>query len=255
MIPFITTEINSPWSNSDIAKYESEGSQRDSTIYNSHYNSRILLTEKNIFLCSLKLKNGKYKNFYIVAVKRNLFYFLSYIPEALCLEELKVDELIKRLYAKLSLHKAFADSFVNTVKINDNVQISDGCIIMVKVNAYVGEFLFPKYKEITNSEIRKKFSVLSNLYDRFHQERKAMVKCIETYNSKIDEQQKKIKKKLTTVAIRRTVLTIAPMILGMPPLSGLDSLFDICDLSDLADLSDIASSAMNVIDISDNLMI
>ena len=82
-----------------------------------------------------------------------------------------------------------------------------------------------------------------------------MVKCIETYNSKIDEQQKKIKKKLTTVAIRRTVLTIAPMILGMPPLSGLDSLFDICDLSDLADLSDIASSAMNVIDISDNLMI
>ena len=255
MIPFISRGINDPWSDTDIKRYEAEGSQRDSVIYNGYYNSRTLLTEKNIFLCSMGLNDNLYKNFYLVAVTRSLFYYIAYIPEALCMRELKNEDLVKKLFSKLTLHKAFAESFDTVCEINDSVQISDGCAILVKVNANVGDFLFPGHGEINNSEIRQKFATLSKLYECFRKERKAMVKVFETYDSKIQEKQDAIKKKLTRIAIRKTALTFAPMLLGMPPLPlGLDSLFGLSDMSDLADLGDITSSAFSMIDISDNLM-
>ena len=171
------------------------------------------------------------------------------------MRELKNEELVKKLFSKLTLHKAFAESFDTVCEINDSVQVSDGCAILVKVNANVGEFLFPRHGEINNPEIRKKFATLSKLYERFREERKAMVKVFETYDSKIKEKQDAIKKKLTKIAIRRMALTFAPMLLGMPPLPlELDSLFGLSDMSDLADLGDITSSAFSMIDISDNLM-
>lgn len=147
MLPFVSRGINAPWSKSDIKKYEAEGSQRDSVIYNGYYNSRILLTEKNIFLCSLDLSNNLYKNFYLVAVTRSIFYYIAFVPEALSLGELKNKELIKKLFLKLTLHKAFADSFDASITIKDSIQLRDGCAIVVKVNANIGEFLFPKHGE------------------------------------------------------------------------------------------------------------
>jgi hypothetical protein len=252
MVPFISRGINDPWSDTDIKRYEAEGSQRDSVIYNSYYNSRTLLTEKNIFLCSMGLNDNLYKNFYLVAVTRSLFYYIAYIPEMLCMRELKNEELVKKLFSKLILHKTFAESFDTNVEINDSIYVSDGCAIIVKVNANIEEFLFPRYGEINNQEIRKKFVTLSKLYERFQEERKVMVRVFETYHSKMQEKQDAIKKKFTRITIRKTALIFAPMLLGMPSLPlELDSLFGLGDMSDWANLEDITSSAFSMIDISD----
>ena len=53
MISYLTSVINDPWDYADIQKYELEGSQRDSIIYNAVYDSIITLTEENIYLCSV----------------------------------------------------------------------------------------------------------------------------------------------------------------------------------------------------------
>ena len=54
MIGFITSTIDKPWTNEDVLNFEKTGSQRDSVQYNSYYNWRIKLTDKNTFLCSIK---------------------------------------------------------------------------------------------------------------------------------------------------------------------------------------------------------
>lgn len=254
MIPFLTKDINEPWTDVDIRRYEAEGSQRDTVIYNSYYNSRIILTEENIFLCSMKLKNGMYKNFYLIAVTRNLFYFIAFIPEAMCLEELRDNEFMKKTFTKLTLHKAFADSTSRMVDVNDYTKISDCCTIMIKVEANIGEFLFPKYKQITNHEIRQKFTVVNNLHSRFLKERDALIKALDAYNAKIDERQAKVKSKLTKIAIRKGLLYGVPALLGIPPVFDLDGLLGLSDLSDLADLGDISSSILDMVDIADDLM-
>lgn len=254
MIPFMTKGINDPWTDADIRRYEAEGSQRDTVIYNSYYNSRLILTEENIFLCSMKLKNGMYKNFYLVAVTRNLFYFIAFIPEATCLEELKDNEFMKKMFTKLTLHKAFADSTSREIDVNSYTKISDCCTIMIKVDANIGEFLFPKYKQINNPEIRNKFSVINNLHSRFLKERDALIKSINDYHAKIDERTEKIKSKLTHIVIRKGLLFGVPALLGIPPIFDLDGLLGLNDLSDLADLGDISSSILDMVDISDDLM-
>lgn len=254
MIPFMTKGINDPWTDADIRRYEAEGSQRDTVVYNSYYNSRLILTEENIFLCSMKLKNGMYKNFYLVAVTRNLFYFIAFIPEATCLEELRDNEFMKKMFTKLTLHKAFADSTSREVDVNNYTKISDCCTIMIKVDANIGEFLFPKYKQINNPEIRKKFTVVNNLHSRFLKERDALIKSVDAYNAKIDESKAKVKSKLTKIAIRKGLLYGVPALLGIPPVFDLDGLLGLSDLSDLADLGDISSSILDMVDISDDLM-
>lgn len=54
MIGFITNTIDNPWTGSDVYEFEENGSQRDPIQYNSYYNWRIKLTDKNMYLCSLK---------------------------------------------------------------------------------------------------------------------------------------------------------------------------------------------------------
>ena len=71
MISYLTSVINDPWDYADIQKYELEGSQRDSIIYNSVYDSRITLTEENIYLCSVRTMRGEYKNFYFLYKSRS----------------------------------------------------------------------------------------------------------------------------------------------------------------------------------------
>lgn len=250
----MTKGINDPWTDADIRRYEAAGSQRDSVVYNSYYNSRLILTEENIFLCSMKLKNGMYKNFYLVAVTRNLFYFIAFISEATCLEELRDNEFMKKMFTKLTLHKAFADSASREVDVNNYTKISDCCTIMIKVDANIGEFLFPKYKQINNPEIRKKFTVVNNLHSRFLKERDVLIKSMDAYNAKIDERQAKVKSKLTKIAIRQGLLYGVPALLGIPPVFDLDGLLGLSDLSNLADLGDISSSILDMVDISDDLM-
>ena len=122
------------------------------------------LEKQDIFLCSMKLKNGMYKNFYLVAVTRNLFYFIAFIPEATCLEELRDNEFMKKMFTKLTLHKAFADSTSREVDVNNYTKISDCCTIMIKVDANIGEFLFPKYKQLNkNSYIKNRRTNISKI--------------------------------------------------------------------------------------------
>ena len=49
MLSYYTNGINDPWTLKDIEDYERNGSQRDKVIYNSFYNSRLILTDENIY--------------------------------------------------------------------------------------------------------------------------------------------------------------------------------------------------------------
>jgi hypothetical protein len=254
MIPFITKRINSPWTDADIRRYQEEGSQRDKIVYNGYYNSRLILTEENIFLCSMKLVNGMFKNFYLVAVTRNLFYFIAFIPEAICLQELRDNEFIRKMFTRLSLHKAFADSITGDVQLNNCATIADCCAIMVRVNANIGEFLFPKRQKIDNMEIRNKFTIINNLHSRFLKERDVLIKAIKAYEEKTNERNEQLKRKVTKIVIRKVAICTVTTILGIPPVPDLDILLGLDDLSTLADVGDISSSILDMVDVSDNLM-
>lgn len=255
MLSYITKDINNPWTDYDIRRYENEGSQRDSVIYNSAYNSRMILTEENIFLCSIKQRYDKYQNFYLFAVKRNLFYFIMYVPQldAYRDDEIKGNKVIQTCLSKLALTKKCISSYDGSCDVDSNVSISDGTCFFIKVDANVEEFLFPRRGKISNPEILKKYALMNSLYKRTFKENEVLMNALDRYDEKVKE---KAKKRLVRMVIRKGIIYGVPALFGVPTLGALFDLDSLFGLGDVADLADMASNipVEELIDISDDLL-
>lgn len=189
MYPFHTDTVYKPWTTDDIKRYESEGTQRDKVIYNSASNSRITLTEHNIYLCNIKQTDNSYVNFYICVLKRNLFYFIVYIPqmERLNKPEFLEMEFTKKLISKLKVYPYFIESY-NKEKfvLNDYITFADGSAIFVKVNANVDELLFPKLRTISNKEILCKLDIMQQLSTQAIKEDDFVIKAYSDYINNLE---------------------------------------------------------------------
>ena len=267
MISYLTSVINDPWDYADIQKYELEGSQRDSIIYNSVYDSRITLTEENIYLCSVRTMRGEYKNFYLYAITRSLFYFVIYIPQMDVIEKVKNHDFTKQWLPRFKLlyDSQYKNSSLNP---NDDIVFPGGSCVLIKVNANVAEFLFPRYKCITNEEIKKKYSLMNALYCQFIKEYEVFGDLAEKYNAVIEAHIERhnqiIKKILIKKGIRLAIssgiaLATGGILMDWDALFGISDLADLSEIGDLADVADIADMAdidfesLDYWDLADNL--
>lgn len=250
MLSYITKGINNPWTDYDIKKYENEGSQRDAMIYNSAYNSRIILTEKNVFLCSIKLNCDKYQNFYLFAVKRNLFYFIMYVPqlEAYRDNEINSNKVIQANLSRLPLTQKCISSYNGSCDIDANISISDGTCFFIRVDANVEEFLFPKRGKISNPEILMKYSLMNNLYTRVFTENEVLITTLGKYDEKVKDDAKK---RLIRMVVRKGIIYGIPALLGVPSLGALFDLDSLFGLGDGADLAECSVDADYLLDFSD----
>ena len=77
---------------------------------------------------------------------------------------------------------------------------------MVKVNAPVENFLFPRNQEITNEEIKSKYAILNNLYFQIEKEYNGLGELIDRYNTtlhnRIQQQEDRLKRFLIRKGIR-----------------------------------------------------
>lgn len=274
MISFITNTIDNPWTDNDVRNYEQYGSQRDTVQYNSYYNWRLKLTDKNTFLCSLKTNANEYKNIYLFAVTRRLFYFTIFIPQLEVIKKWNEDEVVRKYLRSLPLTSKCLSSANKEVNLNDDVLFLDGSCVLIKVNAPVDGFLFPRNKSITNNVIKKQYALLNNLYFQFEREFDGLEKMIKKYNEKvgqynakirehnekierkIEEQKEKIKRMLVRKGVRTGIsIALAGMTGGLS--LGLDALFDLGDVADIqdvldmADMVDMAGEAMDAMDAFD----
>lgn len=262
MISFITSTIDNPWSDYDVRNYERNGSQRDKVQYNSYYNWRIKLTDKNMFLCSLKTNDNDYKNIYLFAVTRRLFYFVIFIPQLEVIKKLNGNKQVQKILSALPLTSKCLSSSNKELRLDDNILFLDGSCLLVKVDAPVDGFLFPRNRSITNNVIKKQYALLNNLYFQFEREFEGLEKMIGEYDKrlqrKIEEQKAKLKRFLVKKGVR-TGISIAlagvtgGLSLGIDALFGLGDIADIQDIIDIADAADMAGSAMDAFDAYDIL--
>ena len=193
MISFITNTIDNPWTDEDVHNYEQYGSQRDTVQYNSYYNWRIKLTDKNTFLCSLKTNDNDYKNIYLFAVTRRLFYFAIFIPQLEVIKQWSKNEQDQKFVAALPLTSKCLSSSNKELNLDDEIMFLDGSCLLVKVNAPVDGFLFPRNKSITNNVIKKQYALLNNLYFQFEREFDGLERMIDAYNAKVGVHNAKIR--------------------------------------------------------------
>lgn len=262
MIGFITNTIDNPWTGSDVYEFEKNGSQRDPIQYNSYYNWRIKLTDKNMYLCSLKTNNGDYKNIYLFAVRRNLFYFAIFIPQLEILKQFKGNQQIARALQSLPLTQQCLNSENKEINLGQEVLSLDGSCLLVKVNAPIDVFLYPRDKQISNPEIKQKYAFLNNLYFQIEKEYDGLLKIIGEYDAKAKLKIEDIKNRLQRILVRKGVrmgvsLALAGITgglsVGLDTLFGLDDVADINDLLDIADISDVMGDAMDAVDVADIL--
>lgn len=262
MIGFITNTIDNPWTGSDVYEFEENGSQRDPIQYNSYYNWRIKLTDKNMYLCSLKTNNGDYKNIYLFAVRRNLFYFAIFIPQLEILKKFKGNQQIARVLQSLPLTQQCLNSENKEINLEQEVLSLDGSCLLVKVNAPIDSFLYPRDKQISNPEIKQKYAILNNLYFQIEKEYDGLLKIIDEYDAKAKRKIEDIKNRLQRILVRKGVrmgvsLALAGITgglsVGLDALFGLDDVADINDLLDIADMSDVMADAMDAVDVADFL--
>ena len=253
MLSYYTNGIDNPWTLKDIEDYERFGSQRDKVIYNSAYNSRLKLTDENVYLYSAK-HASQYKNFYIFGKTRSVFYLMFYVPQIGFLNdsELANNQIVKSCLSKLDLLNYSAKSTNGKFEVNNWLSIIDGTCFFIEVNANIGELLFPKHKKITNIEILKKISLMNKVYERCIKERDSLINAIEKYSNAQKEKSDKLKSKLTRMAIRKGLLYGVPLLIGIPPIGvidDLDSLFSLGDISDVAEVADV----LDMVDIMDTI--
>jgi len=262
MISFITSTIDNPWSDSDIRNFEKYGSQRDAVQYNSYYNWRIKLTDKNMFLCSLKTNDHDFKNIYMFAVTRRLFYFVIFIPQLEVIKNLSSNSQVKKLLSNLPLISKCLSSSNRELSLDEDILFLDGSCVLVKVNAPVDSFLFPRSKAINNNIIKKQYALLNNLYFQFEREFEGLQKIIGVYNKnlekKIEEQKEKLKRFLVKKGVRLGVSAALAAVtgglsLGVDALFGLEDIADLQEAIDMIDAVDFASSAMDSFDAYDIL--
>lgn len=207
MISFITSAVPDPWSNNDIQNFELYGSQRDDIIYNSVYNSKIRYFKDvtiDLYLVSAKIDSSLYKNFYIFPLTRSKFFFFICISELEIYKDIKDNSIVKNVVNKLPLFKKITNSFSSNggTDVCKEVKFLGSCI-MIEVNASVGEFLFPKYKYITNNEIKKKYAILNSLYIEVLKEWSYLVQSTEKYQElQIKQRKEAIKSILIKTGVR-----------------------------------------------------
>ena len=269
MISFITHTIDNPWTDKDVRNYEQYGSQRDAVQYNSYYNWRIKLTDKNMFLCSLKTNDNDYKNIYLFAVTRRLFYFAIFIPELEVIKRWSKEEKQSRKFVDaLPLTSQCLSSSDKELNLDDEILFLDGSCLLVKVNAPVDGFLFPRNKSITNNVIKKQYALLNNLYFQFEREFDGLEKMIHDYNEKVgkyntklrdhyekierkrEEQLEKLKRMLVRKGIRKGVSWALAGVTGGASIV-VDALFDLEDVANIQDIIDMAETADMVGDAMD----
>lgn len=262
MIGFITSTIDKPWTNEHVLNFEKTGSQRDSVQYNSYYNWRIKLTDKNTFLCSIKTNDNDYKNIYLFAVTRRLFYFVIFVPQLEMLKQLNNDSQIKNVLTSLPLTRDCLKSEHRETQLSEDVLILDGNCLLVKVNAPIDNFLFPRDKKVVNEEIKKKYALLNNLYFQLEKEYEGLLKILGEYNSRVEKRFEELKEKLKRILVRKGIrmgISIAlagvtgGLSLGLDALFDLEDVADINDVMDIADVSDMMGDAMDAMDVSDIL--
>ncbi len=268
MIGFITNTIDNPWTDNDVHNYEQFGSQRDTIQYNSYYNWRIKLTDKNVFLCSLKTNNNDYKNIYLFTVTRRLFYFAIFIPQLEVIKRWSDDEQGQKFVAALPLTSKCLSSSNKELNLDDEILFLDGSCLLVKVNAPVDRFLFPRNKSITNNVIKRQYALLNNLYFQFEREFNGLEKMIHDYNEKVgaynaklrehnekiekrlEEQKEKLQKMLVRKGVRTGISWALAGLTGGLSL-GVDALFDLGDVADIQDVIGMADAADMVGDVVD----
>lgn len=254
MLSYYTNDIDNPWTSKDVENYEIYGSQRDKIIYNSAYNSRLKLTDDNVYLYSVK-QGSQYKNFYILGKTRSVFYLLFFVPQCSFLNDSECvnNQFVQNCISKLPLLKGAASSINSTFEVNNCVSIVDATCFFIKVNANIGELLFPRHKKITNVEILQKISLMNKVYERCIAERDRLIRAIDKFLAAQKEKREKLKSKITRMVIRKGLFYGVPMLLGIPPLGALDdldSLFNLGDMANVADVVDMVDVAdlMDVID-------
>lgn len=260
MLSYYTDGINNPWTLKDVEDYERNGSQRDKVIYNSFYNSRLILTDENIYLYSSK-HGSQYRNFYILGKTRSLFYIMFYVPQLDFLNDSEItsNQFIKECLSKLPLLKCALESVgAEKSDLNTAVSIFDGTCFLVEVNANIGELLFPKYNKITNAEILRKIALMNKIYVRCLRERDVLLEIPEKYKTKQKEKMDHLKSRLTKIIIKKGVKTILLSSLGIPPIDlfeDLDTLFNLTEIVEVANTVDVVdimtSLSLNDLEITD----
>lgn len=245
MLSFITEKVYQPWNSADILKYEQEGSQRDSVLYNRYYDSRIMLSEKNLYQCSIRVSHTKYKNFYLMAVRRNLFYLIMYVPQMDIIKDLQSNEIIKKCIDKLPTIRKFINNSQYKANLEDEIQFCDNNCAIIKVNASIGEFLFPKVGYITNDEIKNKYALLNSIYSKCVNEFESLCNMVESCSKQLNEQIAKREQKVKDMLIRKGIRIGVSV--GIAALTGLyidlDTVFGFEDIADAADIIDMADVA------------
>lgn len=266
MISFYTPNIYDPWTNEDLIRYDKVGSQRDEIIYNSFHNAKLRLLEKNLFICSFKMKGDGYKNIYVIPITASTFVFLVYFPQIDYALQLRSYDGFPQLLDKLPLLGSVTKelSLKSEYNINDELSFSKGGLEVV-VHASVGQFLFPKYKKIENEEILKKYGIINGLYAQISKEYEVLGNAIQ----KIHDSQKKKEAMLKHLLAKQVIKTGIKIGLyatgigaGLAALMDIDDIWtagehvadisNITDLSDLADVSDVVD-IMGVTDLADGL--
>lgn len=269
MIPFITEQINDPWTEKDLKQHKGNGSILDKVIFNSRYNARIILSEKNTYLCSIKNRDSEYVNFYLYAVTRNCFYFVFFDFQMHLLKRVAGEHnQILQFTEKLPLASKLLSSIGTNVKLSETVIVDDGDVVLIKVNAPIEDFLVPQRGIIKNQEIQSKYALMKMLYRQTDREMNCLFDMLDGYSKVLDEKRKQIittlMKKFGKVIIHKTALmflfggVLGGAALFADILFGLDDLTDLdIDVSDfvagLTDLSDSAFSSNDFagLDISD----
>lgn len=218
MINFITNRVPDPWTYEDLLNYDNVGSQRDEIIYNSYHNAKIRLCKDDdldYYLCSFKLKSGLYKNFFVVPVKRNQFFLVSCVPQIAGLKEAKKDSILAKAIQQLPLFNYISQNIEieENVFLSSDISLLDNCLI-IKVNASIGQFLFPRHKVIDDEEIKQKIMAMGRIYYEAEKEWEFMGcymdKLSEEYNKKYEER----KKELLKIIGRRIVICAASIALS-----------------------------------------
>ena len=271
MIPFITEQIKDPWTEKELKQHKGNDTILDKVIFNSRYNARIILSEKNTYLCSIKNRDSEYVNFYLYAVTRNCFYFAFFDVQMYTLKRaIEKQDQILQFAEQLPLTSKLLSSKGTNINLSETVIVDDGDVILIKVNAPIEDFLIPRRGIIKNQEIQSKYALMKMLYKQTDREMNCLFDMLDSYSKTLDEKRKQMRKtlmkKLGRVVIRKTAMfalfggvlggasLFADALFDLDGLIDFDEVMDVSDIGDgLTDLSDAAFSSIDIagLDISD----
>ena len=276
---FTTNDVQTPWTDADIAEFKSKGSRHDVVLYNQKLNARFILGTNDFgysYSCSIKVADDKYRNFVIAPLTFNSFYIIIYIPQFAKACKVADYKLIDNILHKFPLLKAAIDSR----RKSDKVELLQDCYIIdsfvwCKVNAPISQILYPKYDNIVNVDIIDAYKRLCLIYRQakiqYDKLKEYVVKVCDAYTVKKKAQQKierELEEKLSLMILRRVLLGGLAVITGGASLpftavcnvySDVDDIFDAidayeawncCDLLDMSILDSVDCAMPEFADMS-----